>query len=340
MTFDNREQSLNEGQPFELYKFNANGSQFYYTTLPYDVVFQGITYVSQSIDRSAIRLSSGYNTESSMDVYLPVDNPIVSIYTKQNPSLSLDVEIFRSHVGLDFDTNFERDWLGTAISFEIKNFQMTVRTISTIGVKLSGPSRAASFTYGCNNRVYDERCKLNEDDFSYEVPVYSAAFGRVGTSLNSFALDGILIPNLPLPITQWDGATVRNTVVQPDDQFGRPAGLGLLPAAQRLGFEETTITALIAADFPQPLSALNIQRLNEYWAEFGTGPTPTWEGVYRLQFPAGSSANVSFARGDTVKIILSCNNTEAVCKNRFNNYINYNGFQYIPNQNPFRAGVT
>ena len=49
-----------------------------------------------------------------------------------------------------------------------------------------------------------------------------------------------------------------------------------------------------------------------------------------------SVAAVDIMVGDTVKIILGCDHIRlGDCKNRFNNVVNYGGFDFIPTQNPF-----
>lgn len=43
--------------------------------------------------------------------------------------------------------------------------------------------------------------------------------------------------------------------------------------------------------------------------------------------------------GDVVKIAAGCNRTSGDCKNKFNNFNNFLGFEYVPSRNPFSDGV-
>lgn len=43
----------------------------------------------------------------------------------------------------------------------------------------------------------------------------------------------------------------------------------------------------------------------------------------------------SIAIGDTVKIVAGCDRSSGVCKNKFNNFDNFFGFEYVPDRNPF-----
>lgn len=43
--------------------------------------------------------------------------------------------------------------------------------------------------------------------------------------------------------------------------------------------------------------------------------------------------------GDLVKISVGCNRSSANCKEKFSNFKNYAGFEYIPNRSPFENGL-
>jgi uncharacterized phage protein (TIGR02218 family) len=44
--------------------------------------------------------------------------------------------------------------------------------------------------------------------------------------------------------------------------------------------------------------------------------------------------------GDAVTIYAGCNRARSTCVNKFNNVINFGGFPWIPNKNPFEVGIT
>ncbi len=43
----------------------------------------------------------------------------------------------------------------------------------------------------------------------------------------------------------------------------------------------------------------------------------------------------SLKLGDTVDLILGCDNTYTTCLNKFNNLINFGGFMFLPATNPY-----
>jgi uncharacterized phage protein (TIGR02218 family) len=47
----------------------------------------------------------------------------------------------------------------------------------------------------------------------------------------------------------------------------------------------------------------------------------------------------SFAPGDAVRFYRGCDKTMETCQSRFNNLDNYGGFPFIPQKNPFNAGI-
>lgn len=43
--------------------------------------------------------------------------------------------------------------------------------------------------------------------------------------------------------------------------------------------------------------------------------------------------------GTSVDVVAGCDHTIATCKTKFNNVINYGGFQFVPTKNPFATGL-
>lgn len=77
-------------------------------------------------------------------------------------------------------------------------------------------------------------------------------------------------------------------------------------------------------------SGIIITNNSEYKTILSVTDTLTTEASIEVLTPL---ANISI--GDTVYLAPGCNRTSNHCKNKFNNFNNYRGFEFIPNKNPF-----
>lgn len=114
-------------------------------------------------------------------------------------------------------------------------------------------------------------------------------------------------------------------------------------------------------DYEAVLSVLSVsgnvlvcENVVRYTADYFTGGLAKWEGadgIELLRFVIKHTPNTTnnlntielsqniydLAEGDTVKLYPGCNRTREMCLSKFNNEINYGGFLYLPERNPFTS---
>ena len=79
--------------------------------------------------------------------------------------------------------------------------------------------------------------------------------------------------------------------------------------------------------------------------EFSGGWLESPSGEKKTMIVGNTDTNVTlllladFSVGDPVRLYRGCDKTMGICSARFNNLPNYGGFPFIPNKNPFNAGV-
>lgn len=166
MTYETREQSLDSGQPFELYKFVGPLASYFHTSRPVNVEFDGDTYTPIQLDRTSIDIVSNLSQVKTMDFIIPVNSTIAQVYTGANVPSSLSVEVFRCHVGLDVDAEAFREWYGEAVGYTVRNQRFHIKTRSVLQAQASLNTDGVFYQYGCNNKVYDDRCQANKASFT------------------------------------------------------------------------------------------------------------------------------------------------------------------------------
>lgn len=98
MSYPEREESVFQGQPFELYKFQSGGTAWYLTSGDQDRVYSGQTYTREAISRT--RLGKGTEQkDNSTDVTLPRDHALAQLFVAYLPASPVTLTIYRNHDG-------------------------------------------------------------------------------------------------------------------------------------------------------------------------------------------------------------------------------------------------
>lgn len=268
MSYEDREASTADGEPFEAIEVTIFGVVYRYTTYPEALVIGSETFEPLAFTRTAVEISSQLTTQLTVDIALPLDSAAARRIAVRNPP-RVQVNILRGHVGDDLATEFEYEWRGIATAFSTKRGMVTIKTQSVLQAKMQSRKGGKTYTYSCQHRVYDARCGLSEAGFQT-----TAVVSRIAGPL----------------------VTVNST--------GRAAG------------------ALVAG------TALNV-RTGEQIPIFNN-TTNTLSLVY---------AFADVLPGDTLTLTLGCDNKFATCVTRFNNVINFGGYRYMPDENPFSLSV-
>lgn len=188
MTYLDTEKSQHGGKPNELYKFEGTYANFFYTSGPKKIVFDGDTYLPIAIKRSEISVGTQEDDGLDVTVELAVTNEIVQVYGFQDSPPSLNLQILRFHTLADVVTY----WDGPVNDIQVSNGVATIRSPSTLGAALDANIPNVFFQSPCNHVLYDERCKVDYADWS-EAATVTAVAGRVVTVNSVGTLDAKLI---------------------------------------------------------------------------------------------------------------------------------------------------
>lgn len=264
--YDDREISLADGQPFELYEFYHDCGYIYRTTLAESVYDGVIEYTPCAISRSGLRQGESVPKDSTT-LTLPRGDSLAVALLDQPPDAVTTLTIKRLHYGL-LATNAIVVWKGrvTSIGVEREEAKITCESIYT-SIKRMGLN--AKFELNCVHALYFTGCGLNQ--LVYKVT------GEV-TAINNIV--EITIPAASAYANGWftGGMCVLNNVYR--------------------------------------------------FITTHTGQVVTL--VHQLP---------DLAVGDSVDIYPGCDHTLDTCINKFSNQLNFLGFPWMPELNPFETRV-
>lgn len=189
MSYDEIENSIEDGNPIELYMFTYKDTKYLYTSSQYNqsYLIGGEHYVfdAEYIHRSeSLKLGDSSGTKETCEITVLRTNSIALLYQGAPPEEdSIRLQIFRVHGENNADFIQMVDGIVTQVKFSGSEAVLTI-TIENI---LSRNIPKGTLSYFCQNCIYDSRCFLDMNKFGVKCSVKS----RSNLTLYS---DQLLVP--------------------------------------------------------------------------------------------------------------------------------------------------
>ncbi len=182
MTYQALDESVQDGQPIELYRFSNNEEIFTLTSGQEAVVFDSETYTPSPISRTAPLVSS-IEAPSSIELNMPATEPIALRYITTVPASLDSLTIFRFH-STDGGTPEVIVLLsGVVASVTFKGSRAKI-TIDRGTARLDQTIPKQSSRGNCNHIHYDARCKVSIGSFSLDGEVSAITDGGFTFNIN------------------------------------------------------------------------------------------------------------------------------------------------------------
>jgi hypothetical protein len=181
MTYTAQEESIEAGQPVELYLFTIGGAQYPYTNAEDEITKSSVTYTPEAISRTKIK-NEASKVFSQLTVKMPVSNVFAKLFVGIPPGERARLKIRQFHrtdVAGELATIF--DGLVSQVSFVQKGkvAKLIARPITSLGQN-QVPKRTNQGL--CNFNVYDSRCGLVESTWQETGTVTSVSGNDLTTS--------------------------------------------------------------------------------------------------------------------------------------------------------------
>ena len=168
MAYDSDELSVDNGQPIELYIFSYNGIDYRYTSSQYSQSYRidGTLFVfsPEYIKRGdSLKLGDSSGTIETCTITVLRTNSVALLYQGAPPEFdAVKVNVFRVHGEGNDDYIQILSGSISQVTFRDSEAELTV----TIENALNRFIPRGSLSYFCQNCIYDERCRLNRDDWA------------------------------------------------------------------------------------------------------------------------------------------------------------------------------
>ena len=163
MTYIAKDESIEDGQPIELFKFSNIEETFTLTSGQEQVIFNGSTYLPETINRTEPSVTS-VETQRAITISMPVTNAFVRRYIGTVPASPDELVMHRFHSTDGGTPEVIVLFTGTvaSVTFTGDTAKVAVQARTTIlGRSIPRQSSRAN----CNHILYDARCLVNDSSF-------------------------------------------------------------------------------------------------------------------------------------------------------------------------------
>lgn len=169
MTYAQKEQSQESGQPVEIYRFVLGAETFEYTSGESSIVVDSLTYNPIAISRGPLATGSG-ERDRIIEVTVPGSNVFAQKYVSVVPGARAEVTIRRLH-RTDTPTPATItivDGFVQSVAFQ-DNAKVATIAILPAAVATSRPIPKATYQSVCNHILGDARCKVDLTDATWRL---------------------------------------------------------------------------------------------------------------------------------------------------------------------------
>lgn len=167
--YDDMEDSVDQGSPFELYHFLGTYKDYFYTTDSIPHTHEGNVYVpAAGLVRDQIKAGTHEEDNIDLTIKLPITDQLVKDYGFQVTPPSLELIIYRFHREAATPNAY---WRGKVASVVTADTVATLRIPSKFGTILQGNIPSAYVQPPCNHCLFDELCGVDRVSNSIDTNV-------------------------------------------------------------------------------------------------------------------------------------------------------------------------
>lgn len=185
MTYASRENSVDSGQPDELYLWSLGSTSWRYTSSDTEQTYLGQEFQPKAISRSAIA-STAEIEKSSLTVTAPRNLPLADLFISSVPSGVVSLTVFRDHSG---EGDWQAYWKGriTNATLQGDTIEFTHESVFT---SLGRPGLRRKYQLGCPHVLYGVQCGVIRGDYKVTYTVDTVSGTTLAVPAASVHTDG------------------------------------------------------------------------------------------------------------------------------------------------------
>jgi hypothetical protein len=161
MTYTDLEQSIDSGNPVELYQFQVGPDFYYFTSADHDITYNSILYRSDYIQRDAIS-QSREEARDRPTIRVGKNNAVADLFKQQPPFYEIFIQILRYHLNDPDAPDVRTIFRGKVLDASWPD-GVTVAHLECESLFASLKTEGMRWRYQgrCNHTIYTEDCGLN-----------------------------------------------------------------------------------------------------------------------------------------------------------------------------------
>lgn len=182
------ENSIDEGQPIELYKFDGTHRSYYFTSDAVSHFVNGNIYVPvPGLSRSSIKIGTQDDDSYDLTITMPIEQQMVKDYAFQSTPPNLRCTILRKDRS---SATVVTGWKGEVTLISVDAGVAKFECPAMFGVALTAevPNRAVQPM--CNHVLFDSRCRVDRNAHKVSTVVTEIPSSSVGQRLIRVASRG------------------------------------------------------------------------------------------------------------------------------------------------------
>lgn len=323
---------------FELYQIFDADDSFYITNSNKPITYNDVIYTPAAIDRSKIELKPEMEKQS-LEITIDIDHPLAQKYLLQSIE-----SVATLRVTENYDGNFYSLWRGRLVNTSINGNSFNLKFENNTTKQLrSGAYRRYQRT--CPYALYGKKCKADKSKFMTEWDV------RI--SQNSVIKVFGIYPSIPANYFSGGMIEIRDIGLRRYITKSTASSMVSEVATKRTEVDATlhsngvTVVVFTRVYYKMPDSdeyLVSENREDFSLPDFtGTiGITNTMENILLYEMDIALFNVFPKNKLDVgTKLILyaGCDKLNTTCSTKFNNILNFGGFPFIPQDNPFTGTI-
>ncbi len=158
MSYNERTNSIADGQPITLYQFTRGNNEkiWRFCNADQDIVVNNEKWTAAAIS------DTGRRTGENMHITLPSSNPVALLYRGMPPSQTVKVTILRLHYQ---EQELRVVWIGTITEAKRPDTHQTELISASLSATMQSAGLRLTWSKNCPYTLYDQDCRVNPKSF-------------------------------------------------------------------------------------------------------------------------------------------------------------------------------
>lgn len=162
--YDTLEDSTQDAEPFELYKFSSGTEEWRFTTTESTINYLGQDYIPEIVSREAI-VANSEDQSNSVVVTVPRDNAFADLFIGATAPLPVALAIFRNQRG-NLASETVTIFLGQVSNLEVDG-SLAKLTCTSLESEFTNPIGRVHVQLTCPWMLYDHQCGVDPAGFTH-----------------------------------------------------------------------------------------------------------------------------------------------------------------------------